>query len=103
VSPLLKNTIDWLSRQHGDEAPMAAYKGKVAAVMAASPGGLGGIRALPHLRYILEGIGVIVVPETIALGGAYGAFDDDGKLVDERNAQRVAAIGTRLAQVANAL
>ena len=99
ISPLLKNTIDWLSRKHGDEAHMAAYNGKIAAVMAASPGGLGGIRALPHLRYILEGIGVMVVPETIALGSSYQAFDDNGNLKDEGMQQRVVAMAKRLMEV----
>lgn len=54
-SALLKNTIDWMSRaessdESSDEKPLAAYQGKVAAIMAASPGALGGIRGLVFLR-----------------------------------------------------
>ena len=42
-SPLLKNVIDWASRAESDEEPpLVAYKGKLAVIMAASPGALGG-------------------------------------------------------------
>lgn len=103
VSPLLKNTLDWMSRKHDGEAHMAAYRGKVAAVVSASPGGLGGIRALPHLRYILEGVGTLVIPETLALGQAHNAFAGDGSLVDDGMRQRVAALAENLSRVTRAL
>ena len=48
ITPLLKNVIDWVSRSAEGEAPLAAYRGKVAALMAASPGGLGGLRVYPE-------------------------------------------------------
>ncbi|MGE4157796.1 MAG: NADPH-dependent FMN reductase [Planctomycetota bacterium] len=99
LSPLMKNTIDWLSRKHGQEAHMAAYKGKVAAVMAASPGALGGLRALPHLRYILEGIGTLVIPETLALGKAHEAFNEAGQLKDPAQLAQATLLGQRLVEV----
>ena len=43
LSPLLKNSLDWLSRQGDDPRPRAAYDGKVIGLMAASDGGLGGL------------------------------------------------------------
>ena len=53
-SALLKNTIDWLSRPHKEnEPPLTAYKGKVAALGATSPGALGGLRGLVALRMLL--------------------------------------------------
>lgn len=83
ITPLLKNTIDWCSRAEGDEKPLAAYTGKTAALLAASPGGLGGLRGLVHVRAILGNIGVTVVPSQLALSKAFSAFGE-GKLTDER-------------------
>ena len=59
---VLKNTIDWASRPMKGEAPLAAFDGKVAAIMAASPGALGGMRGLVHLRMILGNIKTLVLP-----------------------------------------
>ena len=53
ISSVLKNTIDWISRPDGDTPGLVAFKGKVAGIMAASPGKLGGIRGLQHVRNIL--------------------------------------------------
>lgn len=101
ITPLLKNAIDWASRPEPGEAPMAlnCFKGKVAALLATSPGGLGGMRGLVHVRAILEGIGVIVIPEQKAIPGAYQAFDENGNLKDEKQTQGVQAIANQLATV----
>ena len=88
LTPLLKNTIDWLSR---DVAPHRPFD-RVFALAAASPGGLGGIRMLSHMRDILVSIGAreIVTPQ-LAVGGAGQAFgeagDEAGRLVAERPAR----------------
>jgi NAD(P)H-dependent FMN reductase len=101
ITPLLKNAIDWASRPEPGEPPMAlnCFKGKVAALLATSPGGLGGIRGLVHVRAILEGIGVIVIPEQKAISGAYQAFDEQGQLKDEKQIQAVQAVAQKLAEV----
>lgn len=101
ITPLLKNAIDWASRPEPGEAPMAlsCFKGKVAALLATSPGGLGGMRGLVHVRAILEGIGVLVIPEQKAISGAYQAFDDQGNLIDEKQVDAVRAIANQLATV----
>ena len=65
--------------------------------MSASPGGLGGLRGLVHVRAILGSIGCIVLPGQIAISAAYQAFNDDGTLKDEKQHARVAALGTTLA------
>ena len=45
ISPLLKNTLDWISRIRRDgEEPLLAFKTRVFAIGAASPGGTGGMR-----------------------------------------------------------
>ncbi|MEA5583130.1 NAD(P)H-dependent oxidoreductase [Nodularia harveyana UHCC-0300] len=101
ITPLLKNAIDWASRSEPGEPPMAlsCFQGKVAALLAASPGGLGGIRGLVHVRAILEGIGVTVIPQQKAISNAYQAFDDHGNLKEERQIQGVQAIAQKLAEV----
>ena len=71
---------------------MAAYSNKVAGIMAASPGGLGGLRGLVHLRSILQNIGVIVVPKQVAVSRAFEAFDEGGNLKDPRQQESVQAI-----------
>ncbi|NJN37569.1 MAG: NAD(P)H-dependent oxidoreductase [Acaryochloridaceae cyanobacterium CSU_3_4] len=101
ITPLLKNTIDWASRPEPGEQPMAlsCFQGKVAAIMAASPGGLGGLRGLVHVRSILENIGVMVIPDQRAIPAAYQAFDDAGNLKDEHHQAAIAAIGAKLTEV----
>lgn len=79
-SAQLKNTIDWLSRPVAGQA--SPFAGKVAAVFGASPGALGGIRMLPHLRLQLANLGVTVLPGQLALPHADQAFADDGRLRD---------------------
>jgi NAD(P)H-dependent FMN reductase len=83
-SPLLMNTIDWLSRpETKDETSLKAFRNKVAMIVAASPGKLGGIRALPHLRLFLNNVGVNVLPSEMGISFAMKNFDDDGNLLDE--------------------
>jgi len=103
-SPLLKNAIDWASRTTSDgEAALVAYKGKCAAIMACSPGGLGGIRGLVFLRMLLGNIGVTVIPDQIAIPAAYQAFAADGSLVDGGKQSSVKQIGAKLVEVAGRL
>lgn len=92
ITPLLKNTIDWLTRPREGEPVLACFRGKVAGLLAASPGALGGLRGLAHVRAILGGIGVYLVPEQIAVSGAQKAFDEAGGLTDTRQADAVRAV-----------
>lgn len=103
ITPLLKNTIDWTSRPGGDVGSLAAYKGKVAGLFSASPGGLGGMRGLVHVRAILSGIGVFVVPGDVSVGSAHSAFAEDGSLLDEKLGGRLAATVATLVNTATAL
>lgn len=99
ISPLLKNALDWVSRKVGDEPPLVAYTGKAAAILSASPGRLGGLRGLVHIRSILGNLGVLVLPEQIAVGSATSAFDDNGDLVNDGDVDRVNKLSTRLVDV----
>ena len=103
ITPLLKNTIDWVSRSTDGEPPLAAYQGKVAAIMAASPGALGGLRGLVHVRSILSSIGVLVLPDQIALPRAFEAFDDVGNLNDEKQQAKIDGLSNALAKTVTAL
>jgi NAD(P)H-dependent FMN reductase len=78
---LIKNVIDWTSRATPGEKPLAAYRGKLAAILSTSPGSGGGRRGLEHLRSLLERIGVTVIPEQLAVPKAAEAFDAEGVLV----------------------
>jgi chromate reductase, NAD(P)H dehydrogenase (quinone) len=82
ITPLLKNTLDWVSRvRDGKEPPLAAYKNRVFALGAASNGTYGGMRSLMALRQVLElGCGALVIPEQIAVREAASAFDETGNL-----------------------
>lgn len=77
VPPLLKNTIDWVSREWQGESGLVPYQNKVAAILAASPGTFGGMRMLPHLRQILNTLGVLVLPGQFSLPHADMAFDEE--------------------------
>jgi chromate reductase, NAD(P)H dehydrogenase (quinone) len=84
-TPLLKNMLDWLSRPHQEgEASLSAFQHKSAAIMAASPGALGGLRALVPLRLQLANLGIDVLGSQLALGKAYEAFTETGELKDEK-------------------
>ena len=103
ITPLLKNVIDWTSRPSDDVKSTAAYRSKVAGLLSASPGRLGGMRGLVHVRAILNGIGVHVVPGDVAVGSAHSAFADDGSLSDEGVDARVTAVVRTLVETTQAL
>jgi chromate reductase len=99
ISAALKNAIDWASRPVSGEKPLECFDGKVAGLMAASPGALGGLRGLVTLRSILGNIRVIVLPEQFALVKAHEAFGPDGQLLDAKQQATVEGIGARVARV----
>lgn len=100
LSAALKNAIDWASR---GEKMLECFNGKTAGIMSASPGALGGLRGLTHLRDILENIGVTVVPRQIAIVKAHEAFDETGNLKDDKQRTTVQKIGADVAKLTEAL
>lgn len=98
MTPLLKNTIDWISR--ADDNP---FTGKVAAVVSASPGALGGARSMMHVRHLLLHLGCHVVPAQCLLPHAGKAFDASGRLLDERTRQSVEALAKQLVHLTTRL
>lgn len=99
ITPVLKNAIDWASRPAEGEAPLGCFAGKVAALMSASPGALGGLRGLVHIRSILGNIKVIVLPDQIAVPKAYEAFNSDGSLKDPKQQASVEGLGEAVATI----
>jgi NAD(P)H-dependent FMN reductase len=99
ITAVLKNTIDWVSRPVPGEAPLACFDGKAACLMSASPGALGGLRGLVHVRAILGNIKVLVLPDQIAISKANEAFNPDGSLKDPKQQAAVEGLGAQLARV----
>lgn len=80
VSAVLKNAIDWTSRPGA--VAHSVWDGKFALLLAASPGGLGGLRGLGHLREILGNLGTITHAKQQALPQSHLAFESNGTLRD---------------------
>lgn len=99
VSAALKNAIDWASRPEPGEPTLVCFRDKVAVIMSASPGGLGGLRGLVHLRSILGNISVLMLPDQKAIPGAGDAFDGNGSLKDAKQQEAIENLGAKLATV----
>lgn len=93
---LLKNTIDWASspvKGHPDwQDGIRPFRGKVAGMLSASPGALGGLRSQSHLAPLLINLECWLAPQAFALGNAGSAFDDQGALVQAAHRDRVRAV-----------
>jgi chromate reductase len=102
ITPLLKNTIDWISRvRERGESPLAAYKDRVFALGSASPGRFGGMRSLLALRQVLEvGCGALVIPDQVSVAQAEHAFDERDNLKDETTAGQLKKVVRRLIDMA---
>jgi chromate reductase, NAD(P)H dehydrogenase (quinone) len=100
---VLKNAIDWASRREGDEAPLVAFRGKVAGVMSASNGMLAGLRSQTLIRSLLLYLGMVVVPIQIGIARAAEAFDESGRLKDDKQHASIEALGAEVARFATRL
>lgn len=98
ITGVLKNTIDWISRPVDKEDGLEPFKNKLALLISASPGALGGLRCLVHVRAILGNIGVTVLPEQRAVGKVHEAFLEDGSMKDAKTQEALATLGAGLAQ-----
>lgn len=105
ISPLLKNTLDWVSRiREEDESANEVFKTRVFALGSASPGGMGGLRGLNTVRQVLElGLGALVLPEQFAIPRATEAFDDHGHLKNKESQETFKALIQKLARAAHVL
>lgn len=105
ITPLLKNSLDWVSRVRDEgEAPLAVYKTRIFALASASPGALGGFRSLMAVRQTLElGLGALVLPDQIAVSRAADAFDDNGHLKDKALMGLLKSVIEKLARAAHVM
>jgi len=103
VTGVLKNAIDWASRAAPGEPELACFKGRVAALLAASPGMLGGMRGMAAVRLILGNIGTLVITEQMALPRAHEAFEADGSLKDPKRLAAVERVTSQLVRILNKL
>lgn len=73
-TPLLKNAIDWASRpvKGAADSGRAVFEGRAAGLAAASPGALGGLRGLRHVREVLTNLGMVVAPQQMAVAWPAG-------------------------------
>ncbi len=81
ITPLMKNMLDWMSRDVGVEV----YQNRTFALAAGSPGALGGIRVLSHARDVLVSVGADTITPQLCVGGGDSAFAPDGTLANERH------------------
>jgi FMN reductase len=79
VSGVLKNSLDLMSFEE--------LSGKVTGLISVL-GGQSNSNALNELRLIVRWVHGWVIPEQIAIGLAYNAFNPEGKLLDEKLSQR---------------
>ncbi|MGI6855508.1 NADPH-dependent FMN reductase [Mesorhizobium sp. 1B3] len=85
IPPLLKNTLDWVSRIRRDNGrTFKPFEGRVAGLCSSSEGNFAGARGLYHLRAVLMACGVEVITPQCAIGRAHEAFDEEGEIREER-------------------
>ena len=103
ITPLLKNTIDWLSQSVADGFGAGGgrmpFENKTVGLLGASAGAFGTIRALPHVSYILSNLGAVVLP-IVAVPGADKLYAADGSIANERQAKLLRDLGRRVALMA---
>ena len=97
MSAAFKNVIDWTSRNASpNEVYLSCFIDKVVALMSASPGVLGGLRGLVHVRSMFSNIFSVVLPKQKSIAKADGAFDEVGNLKDAADQKDVIDIGSQL-------
>jgi NAD(P)H-dependent FMN reductase len=100
VPPLVKNTIDWVTRvQDGQESRGQVFRGRAFAIAAASESRLGGTRSLAALRLILTACHAIVIPNQLALSFASEAYDDMDRLKHPTDIEALNALVRQLIDV----
>jgi len=90
-SGALKNAIDWASRP-----PANLWNGKIVLLLSASPGALGGMRGILHLKPLLSNCRSWVIHDHVFCGQADKAFDSEGRLVHEGTKKQMAAAAESL-------
>ncbi len=100
VPPLVKNTIDWVTRvQDAQEIRGQVFRDRIFAIAAASESRLGGTRALAALRLILSACHATVIPNQLAVSFAGEAYDDMDRLKHPADIEALNALVRQLIDV----
>jgi chromate reductase, NAD(P)H dehydrogenase (quinone) len=100
VPPLVKNTIDWVSRvQDAHETRGQVFRERAFAIAAASESRLGGTRSLAALRLILTACHATVIPNQLALSFASQAYDDMDRLKHPADVESLGGLVQQLIDV----
>ena len=104
VPPLVKNTIDWVSRvQDAHETRGQVFRERAFAIAAASEGRFGGTRSLAALRLILSACHAMVIPNQLALSFASEAYDDMDRLKHPADIEALKALVRQLIDTSQAM
>jgi chromate reductase, NAD(P)H dehydrogenase (quinone) len=102
LTPLLKNTLDWISvvRERG-EPQLAAFQNRVFAIGGCSPGRSGAMQSCIALRQVLAaGCRALVIGEQVNVPNAADAFDENDELKDKRAADQLKVVVRKLIEMA---
>ena len=100
IPALVKNILDWISRPMEDgRMGTALFQDKVAGIVSASPDALGGLRSLLVLRDALAKLGLVVVPQQVAVGQVADKLVASGQLKDDKQRAAVHAVGAAVARL----
>lgn len=91
LTPLMKNMIDWVSRQKG-----GPYKHAIFGLGAVSSGRLSGVVGLSHLRDILSKLGALMAPTSLSVANSREAFDANGQFTDPVQKERADQLAEQL-------
>lgn len=94
LSGVMKNALDLMSFEH--------LSNKVTGLVSVL-GGQSNSNALNDLRVIVRWVHGWVIPEQVAIGQAWKAFDKEGKLVDEKLVERCDKFATSLVETTKKL
>jgi NAD(P)H-dependent FMN reductase len=103
ITPLLLNALDWCSRpdpNHPLTSGLPIFADKPAAILGSSPGRLGGLRAMAQVRDLLGYLGMIVIPQQLAVPRAHDAFDVSGELLDLTQRAKLDTVASALVRAA---
>jgi NAD(P)H-dependent FMN reductase len=91
-SGVLKNALDLMG--------FTEFEGKMIGLVGVSGGKMGAFDALNSLRNVGRALHAWVVPEQASVPEAWKVFDDNGQLKDAEIAERLHAVGRRVARFA---
>ncbi len=90
VSGALKNALDLMGFEE--------LEGKMIGLVGVSGGALGSVHSLSHLRTVGRALHAWVIPEQVAIAGAWKAFDKEGNPTNPEVEKRLLEVGRQVAR-----